>query len=317
MLARVLFWLGALACLVPLINPPREVLAWVPPVALIFGLVIALGFGNPYPAQAKKVSRPLLQGAVVMLGFSVDLRRILEEGKTGLVLAIATITAVFALGWVLMRLLKIDRNVSLLVSSGTAICGGSAIAAMASVTKARDEEVSVSLGTVFLLNALALFIFPPLGHLMGLTDNQFGAWAGIAIHDVASVVGATTAYGGSALEAGTVVKLSRVLYLFPVVLIAWATLRKGESGKVDPPPAFIGLFLLASFINTLLPADLKATLTPQIKLIASAGFALSLLLIGLGVSVKALKAVGPRPLIQGAVLWIFISVAGLLAIRGL
>jgi uncharacterized integral membrane protein (TIGR00698 family) len=290
-------------------------LAWVPPGALLLGLAIALAFGNPYAAEAKKVSRPLLQGAVVLLGFSVDLRRILEEGRTGLVMAVLTITAVFALGALLRRLLKIDGTVSLLVSAGTAICGGSAIAAMASVTKARDEEVSVSLGTVFVLNAIALVLFPPLGHALGMTPSQFGAWAGIAIHDVASVVGAATAYGGDALETGTVVKLSRVLYLFPVVLIAWAWLRKGEAGKVERPPAFIGLFLLASLINTLVPA--VAAATPVVRLIAAAGFALSLYLIGLGVSIRALKAVGPRPLIQGALLWAFISVAGLMAIRGL
>ncbi len=313
--ARVLFWLGAVACLLPLTNPGREVLAWVPPGALIFGLLIALAFGNPYPAEAKKVSRPLLQGAVVLLGFSVDLRRILEEGRTGLVMAVITIALVFGLGWLLSRLLKIDRTVSLLVSAGTAICGGSAIAAMASVTKARDEEVSVALGTVFVLNAFALFLFPFLGHAMGMTPAQFGSWAGIAIHDVASVVGAATAFGGDALETGTVVKLSRVLYLFPVVLIAWAVLRKGEPGKVEKPPAFIGLFLLASLINTMVPA--VAAATPVIRLVAAAGFALSLFLIGLGVSVKALKAVGPRPLIQGAVLWGVISVAGWFAVRGM
>jgi uncharacterized integral membrane protein (TIGR00698 family) len=315
MLARALFWLGAVGCLLPLVNPPREVLAWVPPGALLLGLAIALAFGNPYAGEAKKVSRPLLQGAVVLLGFSVDLRRILEEGRTGLVMAVLTIAAVFALGALLRRLLKIDGTVSLLVSAGTAICGGSAIAAMASVTKARDEEVSVSLGTVFVLNAIALVLFPPLGHAMGMPPSQFGAWAGIAIHDIASVVGAATAYGGDALETGTVVKLSRVLYLFPVVLIAWAWLRKGEAGKVERPPAFIGLFLLASLINTLVPA--VAAATPVVRLIAAAGFALSLYLIGLGVSIRALKAVGPRPLIQGALLWAFISVAGLMAIRGL
>ena len=301
----------------PLLNPPREVLAWVPPGALLLGLAIALAMGNLYPAQAKKVSRPLLQGAVVLLGFSVDLGKILEEGKTGLVLAVATIAAVFLLGFLLQRLLKIERNVSLLVSSGTAICGGSAIAAMASVTKAKDEEVSVALGTVFLLNAVALFIFPPMGHALGLTPTQFGAWAGIAIHDVASVVGAATAYGGEALETGTVVKLSRVLYLFPVVLIAWGLMRKGETGKVDRPPAFIALFLLARFLNTQIPAGIKVGLTSHVRLVATSGFALSLFLIGLGVSVKALKAVGPRPLIQGALLWVFMSVAGFLAIRGL
>jgi len=313
--ANVIFLVACAACLLPLFNPPHEALAFLPPAALLGGLVIALTLGNPYPAQSKQMSRTLLQASVVLLGFTVDLRTILAEGIHGLGFALLSILGVFALGALLQRWLRLPRDASLLVSAGTAICGGSAIAAVASVLKAEDEDVSVALGTVFVLNAIALLAFPPLGHLLGLTPAQFGTWSGIAIHDVASVVGAATAYGGTALDTATVVKLSRVLYLFPVVLVLWVAMRRGTSSKPAPPPAFIGLFILASLLGTYV--EPLAALKPSLRLVAASGFALSLFLIGTGVSLKSLRAVGPRPLLQGLLLWVFISVAGLFAVRSL
>ncbi|AIE83469.1 YeiH family protein [Fimbriimonas ginsengisoli] len=317
MAARIAFVVGMLLCLIPLFPQAAKILPWVAPGALILGILIALTLGNPYPAISKKISKTGLQTSVVLLGFSVDLQKILKAGGQGIVFALLSITAVFGLGWLIQRLLKVRPLTSLLVSTGTAICGGSAIAAMASVTEAPQEDVSVAVGTVFLLNALALIFFPPLGHALHLTPDQFGTWAGIAIHDVASVVGAATAFDPASLETASAVKLSRVLYLIPIVIIAAQAMRRNraDGGNATPIPWFIGLFLLASVLSSYVPA-LKP-LSPVARSLATAGFALSLFVIGLGISAKTLKAVGPRPLVQGAALWLFISVAALLAVRGL
>lgn len=315
MAARIAFYLGVLLCLLPLVPSAKEFVPWVAPGALILGIATALTLQNPFPAVAKKVSKVGLQVAVVLLGFSVDLNKILTAGREGLVFALVSISAVFALGYGLQRLLKVRPLTSLLVSTGTAICGGSAIAAMSTVTDAPQEDVSVSVGTVFLLNALALVIFPPLGHALHLTPDQFGTWAGIAIHDVASVVGAATSFGGNSLDTASAVKLSRVLYLIPVVLIVSVVRRRNSEAKsgTAPIPWFIGLFVLASVLSSYVPA--VHSLGPVARSLATAGFALALFMIGLGISAKTLKAVGPRPLIQGAVLWLFISVLALFAAR--
>jgi len=316
-MARVLFFLLAALSLVPLVGLagvalPGEMVALVAPAALIGGLILALTLGNPFPAESKKVSKPLLQAAVVLLGFSVDFRTVLQAGVKGLGFAVVSILAVYGLGWLLQRALKVRPTTSLLVSTGTAICGGSAIAAMSSVVSAESEDVSVAVGTVFLLNAAALILFPPLGHALGLNPEQFGVWAGIAIHDVSSVVGAATAYGGGALDTATAVKLSRVLYLVPITLVA-AMLTKKTEGKSVPIPWFVGGFLLAAFIRSLFP--FVAGHAAEVKCVASAGFALCLFLIGAGISRKALAAVGWRPLAQGIVLWITISVLALFAAK--
>jgi uncharacterized integral membrane protein (TIGR00698 family) len=304
--------------MLPLVPAAKEFLPCVAPGALVLGILIALTLGNPYPAASKKISKTGLQVSVVLLGFSVDLKKILDAGKDGIVFALVSICCVYLLGWVLQKLLKVRPLTSLLVSTGTAICGGSAIAAMATVTDAPQEDVSVAVGTVFLLNALALVIFPPLGHLLRLTPDQFGTWAGIAIHDVASVVGAATSFGGNSLETASAVKLSRVLYLIPVVLIVAHFVRKNreDTGAPTPVPWFIGLFLLASLLSSYVSA-VHGYVAPVARPMATAGFALSLFVIGLGISAKTLKAVGPRPLIQGAALWVFISVAALVAVRGM
>ncbi len=303
-------------CFYPLFAIPAHV-AFVPPAALVAGILLALTLGNPYPEQSKKASKVLLQGAVVLLGFSMDLHKILDAGATGLGFALVSITAVFLLGYALQKALKIRPLTGLLVSTGTAICGGSAIAAMSAVTDAPQEDVSVAVGTVFLLNAVALLIFPPIGHSLGLTPEQFGVWAGIAIHDVSSVVGAAAAFDAASLETATAVKLSRVLYLLPITLIAaiWLSRSKGADTRKGgfTVPWFIFLFLLASLLRTYLPAI--QPLAPGIKLLAVSGFSISLFLIGAGISMKALKSVGIRPMVQGIVLWIFISVAALFAAR--
>jgi uncharacterized integral membrane protein (TIGR00698 family) len=309
--ASVVFVLLAVACLLP----------WAPPwAALIAGMALALTLGNPFAAQSKSWSKILLQVSVVLLGFSMDLGKVIAAGRDGILFAFLSITAVFLLGWATQRLLRIRPVTGLLVSTGTAICGGSAIAAMSSVVDAPQEDVSVSVGTIFLLNAVALIVFPPLGHTLGLTQHQFGVWSGIAIHDVASVVGAGKQYGAEALDVATAVKLSRVLYLIPITLIAAAWIYRGrkaddQGAKVKPQiPWFIGGFLLASVARTYLPD--VATSAPTIKMVATAGLALALFLIGTGISKATLKAVGVRPLLQGVLLWAFISVAALLLVKG-
>ncbi|MEZ0326331.1 MAG: YeiH family protein [Fimbriimonas sp.] len=313
---RAVFFIILTLCFYPLLAPAGHV-AFVPPAALIAGILLALTLGNPYPDQSKKVSKILLQTAVVLLGFSMDLHRILEAGAKGLGFALVSIVAVFALGYALQKLLHVRPLTSLLVSTGTAICGGSAIAAMSAVTDAPQEDVSVAVGTVFLLNAVALVIFPPLGHALHLTPEQFGVWAGIAIHDVSSVVGAAAAFGDGSLETATAVKLSRVLYLVPITLVAAFFLARsreaGEKKGAFTMPWFILFFLLASLLRTYLPPI--QSLAPTIKLLAVCGFSASLFLIGAGISMKTLKSVGIRPMVQGVLLWAFISIAAFYAAR--
>jgi len=308
-LSRAVFLIAAVACLVPFVPP------WA---ALVAGIVIALTLGNPFPKQSKTISKALLQICVVLLGFSMDLNTVLKAGTEGILFALVSISGVFLLGWALQRSLKLRPVAGLLVSTGTAICGGSAIAAMSTVVDADQEDVSVAVGTVFILNAIALLVFPGIGHALGLTQHQFGTWAGIAIHDVASVVGAGKAYGPQALEIATAVKLSRVLYLIPITLIATWLVKRNSMGKEDGPakaapfPWFILGFIAASVIRTYVPGVSSAT--DSIKMIATAGLALALYLIGSGITRATLKQVGIRPLVQGIVLWIFISVAAFFAV---
>ncbi len=295
-------------------NLPIGVSVWVAPAALLVGVALALSLGHPYQSQTKALTKRLLQASVVLLGFSMDIGKVAEAGRSGLLFSFISITLVFSLGWALQRALKIRPITGLLVSAGTAICGGSAIAAMSTVVDAREEDVSVSVGTVFLLNAVALLIFPPLGHLLGLSQHQFGVWSGIAIHDIASVVGAGTSYGPDALDVGTAVKLSRVLYLVPVTFVAafvYQRRTQKERGAIQVP-WFVLLFILASLARTMVPGI--TGYTGEIKQVASAGFALCLFLIGTALTRSALRSVGVRPLILGVLLWTMISVASLLAV---
>ena len=313
--AKVLFGLLVLACCSPLLGLPESALSYVAPGALILGMTLALTLGNPYPSESKGISKVLLQVEVVLLGFSMDLQKVFEAGKSGMVFALASITGVFLLGAILQKVLKVREQTSLLVSTGTAICGGSAIAAMSSVLDSPQEDVSVAVGTVFLLNALALVLFPPLGHMLHMTPDQFGTWSGIAIHDVSSVVGAATSFGGGAVQTATAVKLSRVLYLVPITLIAaFGKNRKSDGlpGSSVQIPWFIAFFILASFVSSTNPQI--HNLVPYVKLLALSGFSLSLFLIGGGITTQTLKAVGIRPMLQGIILWVFISVTAMLVV---
>ena len=289
-----------------------------PGIALALGLVFALTLDNPYREKGSRYVRLLLQTSVVLLGFGMDLASVFRVGLHGLVFAALTIFATFTLGYWLARLLNINRKTSLLISAGTAICGGSAIAAVGTAVDAEPGEMSVAMGTVFLLNAVALYLFPVLGHLLGLSQDQFGTWAGVAIHDVSSVVGAGTAYGEEALRTATVVKLSRVLWIVPVTLIAAFIFHGGRTGKPGKRlllPWFIVGFLLASLAGRLLP-EIKQW-TPILAYIAKSGFAATLFCIGASLSVGAIRAVGYKPLLQGVLLWLFMGSVALLAVLGI
>ncbi len=304
-LALGVYAAGVVFCLTPWASPG---------IALALGLVFALLSDNPYRDTGTQYVRWLLQGSVVLLGFGVDLGSVLRVGSHGLLFAAFTIGCTFALGYGLARLFDIDRKTSLLISAGTAICGGSAIAAVGSAVDADRNEMSVAMGTVFLLNAVALYLFPPLGHVLGLDQLQFGTWAGIAIHDVSSVVGAGAAYGDEALRTAAIVKLSRVLWIVPVTFAAAALFPRpaGEGRKRPPLPWFVLGFLLASAIASFLPA--VRPWDQDLARLAKIGFAVTLFCIGASLSRAAIRQVGYKPLLQGLCLWLFISSVALLVV---
>jgi uncharacterized integral membrane protein (TIGR00698 family) len=308
---QALFIAVAAFCLTPWVSPP---------LALAFGAILALTHENPFAHLGKKVSGKLLQVCVVLLGFGMDLPVVLRTGLQGAGLAAATIATTLGLGWILGKRLGIDRKVSALISAGTAICGGSAIAAVGSVIGVGESEISVAMGTVFVLNAAALYAFPVVGHMLGLTQVQFGTWAGIAIHDISSVVGASAHYGLGALQTATAIKLSRALWIIPVSLGAAAFLgarktHRQTATQLKPTlqvPWFIGFFLLASVARSFVPG--MAGIAPALGHAATTGLTLTLFLIGAGLSAKTLRTVGWRPFLQGVLLWLFISVVSLAAI---
>lgn len=299
--------------LFPLLEPYT---GWMsPPIALFLGLVFALAFGEAFPKFNKKASKLLLQYSVVGLGFGMNLQASLQSGKEGMLFTIVSVFGTLLIGWFIgKKLLKMDSKTSYLISSGTAICGGSAIAAVAPVIKAKDEQISIALGTVFILNAIALFIFPPIGEWLGLTQQQFGTWAAIAIHDTSSVVGAGQAFGEEALSVATTIKLTRALWIIPVALLT-SLLFKTKGQKINIP-WFILFFVLAMIFNTyvLEQFEIGKTIGVTINSIARKTLTLTLFFIGASLSKSSLKAVGVKPLIQGILLWIIITLASLFVI---
>lgn len=283
---------------------------WVtPPVALFLGLIFALVCGQAHPKFNKKTSKYLLQYSVVGLGFGMNLQASLASGKEGMEFTILSVIGTMLIGMFIGRkILKIDRDTSYLISSGTAICGGSAIAAVGPVLKAKDSEMSVALATIFVLNAIALFIFPVLGHWLGLDQQQFGTWAAIAIHDTSSVVGAGAAYGEEALKVATTIKLTRALWIIPLVL-ATSFIFKG-SGKKISVPWFIFYFIGAIILNTYV-LDGIPQLGQAISDLARKGLIITMFFIGASLSMDVLKQVGMKPLIQGVILWVVISLSTL------
>lgn len=287
--------------------------SWVtPPVALFLGLVFALLCGQAYPKFNKKVSKKLLQYSVVGLGFGMNLHASLASGKEGMMFTIISVVGTMIIGMFIGRkLLKMNRDTSYLISSGTAICGGSAIAAVGPVIKAKDSDMSVALATIFILNAIALFIFPVFGQWLGLSQQEFGTWAAIAIHDTSSVVGAGAAYGEEALQVATTIKLTRALWIIPLAL-ATSFIFKGDGKKVSIP-WFILWFIVAILLNTYV-LDAVPEVGKVVAGLARKGLIITMFFIGASLSTDVLKSVGVKPLVQGVLLWLVISVGSLLYI---
>ena len=281
-----------------------------PPVALALGLILALVVGHPFKKYNSKITKYLLQISVVGLGFGMNFGEVIAAGKTGVLFTVVSIFGTLGAGYIIGKWLAVNEKTSQLISSGTAICGGSAIAAIAPIINANEEEISVSLGTIFILNSVALFLFPPAGHYLGLSQHQFGLWSAIAIHDTSSVVGAAVRYGSEALKVATTVKLTRALWILPISFLA-ALIARSKSAKATVP-FFIFAFIAASIVTSVVP-DLK-TVYGAIVRIAKTGLTITLFLIGAGLSREALKSVGIKPIAQGVVLWMLISLVSLIAI---
>lgn len=280
------------------------------PVALLAGLVFAFTCKNPCPKFNKKTSKYLLQVAVVCLGFGMNLQESLRSGADGMLFTVVSVISVMCLGVLLGYSLHINRKTAYLISSGTAICGGSAIAAVGPVLKANENEMAVSLGVIFILNAVALFVFPPLGHMLDMSQAQFGTWAAIAIHDTSSVVGAGEVYGEQALQIATLIKLTRALWIIPLALVTMFVFRDG-SGRISIP-WFIFIFILAMVANTYLP--LPQWFTAAMEWIARRGMVVTLFLIGASLSLSTVRQVGVKPLLLAVALWILIGVSSLLVV---
>ncbi len=309
-LAKAAFILIIVFCLTPFVSPP---------IALALGLIVAFTFGNPFPQLEGKPTKYLLQTSVVLLGFGMNLSSVYKAGKDGILFTILTIFGTLILGYFVGRLLKVGSKTSTLISSGTAICGGSAIAAVAPAIDADTDEITVSLGTIFVLNSVALFLFPIIGHYLELTQNQFGVWSAIAIHDTSSVVGAAAAYGPEALIIATTVKLARALWIAPVALL-FAFLYRKQNSELKTKvaiPWFILLFLAATAIRTYAPSDIIPSLFDSLVNIAKTGMTITLFLIGASLSRATLQKFGYWALLQGVILWFVISVVGLWAVWNL
>lgn len=296
-----IFALIIILCLFSIISPP---------IALLLGVVMVNVFGNPFVEFNHTAITYLLQFSVVGLGFGMNATAAISAGKEGFLLTIFSIFSTLVLGTFLGRWLKTDKKTSHLISCGTAICGGSAIAAISPVIKSNENQTSIALGVIFILNSIALFVFPFIGHQLDLSQKEFGLWCAIAIHDTSSVVGAANKYGAEALQIATTVKLARALWIIPISLLT-AVIFKNKNTKVKIP-YFIGLFILAMLLNTYLPAT--ALIAPHVVSVAKIGLTITLFLIGATLSVNTLKSVGVKPLLQGVFLWIFIAALGLASI---
>lgn len=281
-----------------------------PPIALTVGILFGLGFHHPYPKFAREGARFLLQASVVALGFGMNLHEVLKAGRSGFVYTAVGICFALVVGLGIGKLLQVRGNASLLITSGTAICGGSAIAAIGPVVHANEEEMAVSLGTVFILNSVALLTFPVIGWALHLGQEQFGLWAALAIHDTSSVVGAAAKYGAVALVVGTTVKLARALWIVPLAL-GIAGIKHDKAGVALP--WFILFFCLAAVANTYLPG--MSGVTGVLYAAGRLGLTATLFLIGTGISRETLRQVGWRPMLQGVLLWIVVAATSLYLIR--
>jgi len=304
-LQQVLFLAVILLCLFSIISPP---------IALLLGVLIVNLFGNPFVEFNHKAITFLLQFSVVGLGFGMNATSAVSAGKEGFLLTVFSIFTTLIFGFLLGKWLKTEKKTSHLISCGTAICGGSAIAAISPVIKSNENQTSIALGVIFILNSIALFVFPFIGHQLDLSQKDFGLWCAIAIHDTSSVVGAANKYGTEALQVATTVKLARALWIIPIsILTAFFFKRQSRSvGTKIKIPYFIGLFILAMLVNTYFSST--AIFTAHIVGIAKIGLTITLFLIGATLNFATLKTVGVKPLLQGIFLWIFIAVLALVSI---
>lgn len=300
-LQQIIFGAVIMLCLFSIISPP---------IALLLGVLIVNVFGNPFIAFNHKAITFLLQFSVVGLGFGMNVSSAISAGKEGFLLTVFSIFSTLVFGTLLGKWLKTEKKTSHLISCGTAICGGSAIAAISPVIKSDENQTSIALGVIFILNAIALFVFPFIGHQLDLSQKDFGLWCAIAIHDTSSVVGAANKYGAEALQIATTVKLARALWIIPISILT-AVIFKNKNSKIKIP-YFIGLFILAMLFNTYVPAT--AIIAPGIVSIAKIGLTITLFLIGATLNINTLKSVGVKPLLQGVFLWIFIAGLGLASI---
>ncbi|MFY9688803.1 MAG: putative sulfate exporter family transporter [Candidatus Acidiferrales bacterium] len=277
-----------------------------PALALLLGLFVGLALANPFHCESKRFAKILLQASVVALGFGMNMREVVHVGRSGFLYTALSITGVMLFGLALGYFFQVNKRSSFLITAGTAICGGSAIAAVGPLAGANEEEMAVSLGTVFILNSVALFLFPMIGWTLHLTQTQFGLWAALAIHDTSSVVGATAKYGPTALAVGTTVKLARALWILPLSVLTSVLVKNKAKIQV---PWFIPLFCLAAVLNSAFPH-----LRPEFMVASKAGkigLSVTLFLIGASLSRESLKRVGTRPLLQGLLLWIVVGTATL------
>ncbi|MGM9846545.1 MAG: YeiH family protein [Muribaculaceae bacterium] len=309
--SRVIYVAAIIYMLFPWDKVGLDYLAISPAVALFLGLVFALLCTMPNPKFNKKVSKYLLQASVVGLGFGMSIEKSLESGSQGMMFTIVSVVGVMVAGVLIGYWMHLERKTSYLISSGTAICGGSAIAAVGPVLKANENEMAVSLGVIFILNAIALFIFPPIGHYFEMSQTQFGTWAAIAIHDTSSVVGAGSAYGEEACEIATLIKCTRALWIIPLAFVTMLIFR--EKGNKISIPWFILLFVVAMIINTY--CGLPAGVSETIVYIAKRALVVTLFFIGASLSVKMIKSVGIKPLVLAVLLWIIIGVSSFFVVK--
>ena len=279
-------------------------------ISLVLGLLFALILGNPYQGRTSEITKYLLQFSVIGIGFGTSLTAATEIGKESFYWVFVFVLLTLFVGYLLGKFFGIERTISDLITAGTSICGGSAIAAISPVIKANEKQISVSLGTIFVLSALGLLVFPIVGDLLDMSQDDFGLWAGLAIHDTSSVLGAASDYGERSLEVATTVKLARVLFIIPLVFLG-SFLYKGKNTKFTFP-YFILFFLVAMYINSSLP-QYSETFT-EIKFLAKKGLQITLFLIGASLSIENLKSVGVKPFFQGFLLWLLISIFSLIVV---